>query len=229
MILRTDKFEIERFESNLGVNMISFRSDYVICQSDVLDSAYEDKLLQMGFHFLDRILYFEINTDRFVKRFSRNTVSEIDLVCDTKLDDDVFQLACEVYTSDRRFHLDSVFDQSKANLVIEAYIDYFRRRSIRVYKALYREKLLGFTVVDEKADSTNVFFENMLGATRPGIKGKMVAGPLYSFMIAEEGKIFKKYVGRVSSSNIASINLHHQLGGNVKKIYDEFIYRNERR
>ena len=197
--------------------------DYIICRADVLDSVYIHDLLQRGFRFLDRILTIEINLRSGGERNTEISVNDITLSSDTNYESDVYRLACQAYTTDRRFHLDPVFNQEKADRNIQAYIDICRSRNMKIYKAKHGNELLGFTIVDEEADEKRVYFENVLGATLPGMKGKLVAGPLYRSMLEGEKDSFKKYMGKVSSSNAASINLHFQLGGYVKQIQDEYI------
>lgn len=228
MNIQTRTINIEKRDTAVGTGQIDSLADYVICRADPADSVYEDRLCSMGFRFLDRMLYFEIDLKAFEEK-PADALSGIDFVCDDRFDDDVYALAHAAYTTDRRFHLKPVFDQVSANEVMDAYIDEFRDRELKLYKALHGRELLGFAVVDENADTRHLFFENVLGATRPGIKGKMIAAPLYSAMLAGERDRFRKYAGRVSSSNMASVNLHFQLGGHVTKIYDEFIYENKRR
>ena len=226
MILQTKHYVIEQIDQKKIEDECEISADYIICQSDVLDSVYEDKLISRGYRFLDRLLYFEIETS-IVKSSDDNVIQDVDFLCDREYDDVLFDTACQAYTTDRRFHLNPVFDQQSADDVIEAFIDYCKKQDYKIYKAVHNNELLGFAIVDD-VDKNRAYFENILGATKPGIKGKMIAGPLYKFMIKGENEKFKKYAGRVSSSNIASINLHTALGGRVKKIYDEFIFDNRR-
>lgn len=227
MHLYTKHCDIERIEQRSMADECNLSADYIICQSEVLDSIYEEELIGKGYRFLDRILRFEIKTNA-VNVSDTDALQHVDFSYDREYDDRLLDLAFQAYTTDRRFHLDPVFNQQSANDVIEAYVDYCRKQEYKVYKALHNNELLGFAVADD-IDRNRPFFENILAATRPGIKGKMIAGPLYRFMIETESEAFKKYVGRVSSSNLASINLHTTLGGRVKAIYDEFILDNRRK
>lgn len=221
----TDLFHIYKAEPGEIPDVSGSAADYVICQSDVLDTMREEKLNGMGFRFLDRVFYFEIPLRSSAGSGDNAPIQEIEFSCSREIDDRVYELACQAYTSDRRFHLDPVFHQERANQVIRAYIEEFKTKRLKICKAMHGSELLGFTIVDETVDPRGKFFENVLGATMPGIRGKMIAYPLYRYMLEAEKEKFVKYVGRVSSSNAASINLHFQLGGSVKNIYDEFVYR----
>ena len=201
-------------------------ADYTICMTDALDSEYKYNLTNAGFRFHDRVLNFEISLVGIGDDLNgENKLNGIDFIVDSEISQAVVDLACQAYKTDRRFDLDPIYNQEKANRVIAAYIEYLRNKiGIKVYEAFYKDELLGFTVVDEMADENRVFFENLLGATKPGIKGKMIAVPLYRRMLQSEADKFKKYRGWVSASNMASINLHIQLGGHISDISDEFIY-----
>ena len=219
---------IEKKDAIPETDELNPQADYIICRADPLDSACENRLRGMGFRFLDRMLYFEIDLRTFSET-SSELLSGINFICDDRFGEDVHELAHAAYTTDRRFHLEPEFNQTLANEVIDMYIEDFKNRGMKLYKATHEKELLGFTVVDEKIDSGGSSFENVLGATKPGIKGKMVAAPLYSAMLSGEREKFRKYVGRVSSSNVSSINLHFQLGGHIAKTYDEYIYEKKRR
>ena len=55
--LVTETAIIEKYGINEKANQLDPGVDYIICQSDVLDSVYESELAERGFRFLDRILY----------------------------------------------------------------------------------------------------------------------------------------------------------------------------
>ncbi|MBR6979726.1 MAG: hypothetical protein IKH88_07830, partial [Prevotella sp.] len=219
-------YEIRRIDPERVGDERDLSADYIICQAEVLDSAFEEMLISRGYRFLDRLLCFEIEVNA-VKGFSIGMVPDVLFSYDEEYDDSVYHTAFQAFTTDRRFHLNPVFDQQAANDVIEAYINYYKRKGFRIYKAKYGGELLGFTIVDN-VDTNRNYFENVLGATKPGIKGKAIAALLYRFMMRAEGEKYRKYVGCVSSSNLASINLHNALGGRVKRIYDDFISSSSR-
>lgn len=228
--LVTETAIIEKYGINEKANQLDPGVDYIICQSDVLDSVYESELAERGFRFLDRILYMEINLAKKNKRTDNDSKrilqkQGIVFAYDEVFTESMYQVAYKAYTSDRRFHLNPVFSQQDAIPVIKAYIDECRLRHMKICKTLYHDELLGYVIIDETADEKKCYFENVLGVTTPGIKGKMVAEALYDSVLTGEKNNFKKYIGRVSSSNMASVNLHFQLGAKVRYIYDEYIYK----
>lgn len=219
----TDSLIIYRTDERIDSIDPAFR--YTVCQADVLDCQYEDALKSRGFQFHDRILFMEISLRGKEALPAPDSKLGLRLVCDQDFGLDVYNLAYAVYTTDRRFHLESVFNQEQAIPFMKAYIDDCKARNMKIFKLYHDAELLGYTIVDEQADPRGLYFENMLGVTAPGIKGKLAAPTLYSYMLSAESQTFKKYVGRVSASNAASMNLHYQLGAKTASIYDEFIFR----
>lgn len=204
-------------------------ADYIISQAENLNAEKTEHLLCNGFLFHDRKLRVEINikdTEIFSKRLEGKT-AYFDIRTSRDVSEEMYVLACKAFNNDRRFHLEQNFDQNLANQIIKAYFNDFNQRDILIFKALQNKELLGFIIVEKHSDGK---CENLLGATRPDIKGKIIAYGLYVNvlkMLAEnEYGNLKKYYGDVSSTNLASLNLHIQLGARIKKIYDEFIYRN---
>lgn len=203
---------------------------YHIQQVDSLNDEKIEELLEQGFCFHDRVLRVEISVDKQKDLLDRIEIPEdISISLSDAFTEDMYYLACKAYRTDRRFHLEQRFDSDVANDVIGAYLREFKEKNYLVVKALHQQKLLGFTVIRECEQKET--FENVLGATLPGMKGKMIAVPLYGRMLqlASEGAFkskCKKYVGDVSSTNAASINLHMYFGGKVTAIIDEYIYRN---
>lgn len=197
---------------------------YLICRADPADSGREKELLDRGFSFLDRVLVLEIDLRRAAAAPAAQGLPELRVERDGTFSEDMAAMACQAYTADRRFHLESVFDQDQAGPVIRAYLDDCARRGMTVYRALHGDELLGFTVVDEDTGDRRCF-ENVLGVTKPGIRGKMAAPGLYAAMLEGQRDRFQKYLGRVSSSNVSSLNLHFRLGAKVSSVYDEFIFR----
>ena len=196
--------------------------------SDVYNLEKSGSFLRDGFRFLDRILCFEIPVNSKMDNCLETLKDDsITIVCDNTIDDRLVSLAKKSFAFDRRFHLEQSFKKDNSEYLIDLFLNQSRKPQIIVYKAYHGHDLLGFSIVDEAADPNSGFFQNILSATKEGIKGRLVAVPLYRAMIKGEKEKFKKYYGEVSSSNIASINLHFSLGGKVVNVYDEFIKTKE--
>lgn len=194
---------------------------------EATDDRRAEELKAAGYRLLDRILLMEIDLKATEKRREEIAAKLIEIPVDRpeSFPEDLSALACEALPTDRRFHLEPLFDPEVAKPRIEAYIESYREKGALLFSVRREGRLLGFTIVEEQQKGT---FENVLGITRPDMLGKMAAFPLYNAMLngmREAG--FKKYIGRVSSSNLASVNLHINLGAKVAGIYDEYIMLGE--
>lgn len=200
---------------------------YSICRLPAADAAGAAALLARGFAFLDRVLLMEIDCASAPPLPAADGLSETRVVYDSEYTREMYKLACAAYPQDRRFHLDPLFNDARAALVIAAYLEEYRRRSLRCYKIFHEQELLGFTIVDEALalPKAGTCFENVMGVTRPGIRGKMAAPALYRAMLEGQAAKFRKYWGYVSAANTASLNLHYRLGARAMAVYDEYILR----
>lgn len=221
---------IEKHNAQLEHIQIPDNADYVICQVGVDEPTHARELLQRGFEFLDRVLLTEINLAKISKHeIYMNPTTGLEVTYEREYSPEMYTLAQKAFTSDRRFHLEPEFNDELAAPIITAYIDQCKSQHMPVFKVKHFHDLLGYTIIDECADDEGNYFENVLGVTMPGIKGKMIAAMLYSTMLNMEKAKFKKYLGWISAANAPSINLHFQLGGKVISSYDEYIYRVSRK
>lgn len=214
---------IETYETDEPVPQDT-TADYVIKRIDPLSSEEIFALTETGYRFLDRMLFMDIDLKSTAAQRAATVRRAGDI--EYSVDEDfsgIYALAGASYVSDRRFHLDPVFSMEKAIPVLDAYIGYYRDRGAKIVKAKHEEELLGCCVIDLNADPKGKYFENVLGATIPGIKGKLIAAQLYNYMLEFCSDRFARYRGRVSASNLASVNLHINLGAKVSQIYDELI------
>ena len=81
---------------------------------------------------------------------------------------------------------------------------------------------VGFVILHEVE---NGIYENVLGLTKQNLMGKAAAVPLYSSVLGIVGAEGKRYLGIASSTNMASINLHMQLGARATDTIDRYILR----
>ena len=196
---------------------------YKIEKVEFDNTEYIEDLLNKGYRFHDRVIRMEIPlkgnkiiSDSDMERLLHFPIK----ICD-KFADDVYDLAHAAYTTDRRFHLDLHFNQTNANEVIDSYIECCKQAKMRVVRCEFKEQLLGVIVLRDNEDGT---IDNVLGAVKPDMQGRMAAYSLYANtlkMLAEDG--YKKYYGDVSSSNVASLNLHINLGAKAVSVIDEYI------
>ena len=219
-------------ETDLGRVMEALQSyKYTMVRFDPAHQETALWLKSMGFTFLDRYLCMEIPIQK--TKASRQLLSGGPSLGVTLTDDygkDMEELAIEVYTTDRRFHLGERYDRGVAGEMIHAYLAVFQEERCPVVKLLDSYgSLLGFTILRKRSD---VLWENVMGVTMQGIKGKLAAYCLYNGMLdtiltlsSEPRKA--RYMGMVSSENTASLNLHIGLGAIVSRSVEEYIFRSE--
>ena len=225
--LQTAAFAVEKYAPGEACAAPDPRA-YTVCRLPAEDAAGAAALLARGYAFLDRVELLEIGCAGAPPPSLADGLPETHVVCDGEYTREMYALACAAYPQDRRFHLDPVFDSAGAAPVIAAYLEEFGRRGLRSYKIFHGQELLGFTVVDEAppASRPGTCFENVMGATKPGIRGKMIAPALYRAMLeGQKARGFRKYWGWVSAANTASLNLHYRLGAQATAACDEYILR----
>lgn len=218
----SEKVLIWESEDNLNRNL---DSDYSVIKVAPDDSEKKDILLSHQYEFLDRVfdMIVDLESTKVIRDAKNRNVDGIIFDSVPEITEQMILMAYEVYKTDRRFHLKRDFDQYEANKVIDAYVDSFANTKHVVISATYRNKLTGYVFLTL---SDSDVFENVLGVTDNSIIGKMTAFMLYSYMMDYGYQLgYKKYLGRVSASNIASLNLHINLGAIVSNVSDEYIYR----
>ncbi len=155
-------------------------TEYIIQQVESRDTDRVIDLLKQKYEFHERFLFMEIVLKATEKE--RNKV-KIDLPgiffkMSYEYTEDLYKLAYDSFEADRRFHLEQQFDQSKAKYVKESYINRCREQGMPVFSAHKDKELLGYIIIDLHPNRENNCFQIMLGVTKSGIKGKMIAFPL---------------------------------------------------
>lgn len=182
-------------------------------------------ITEAGYVFHDRVLTLEIDlSTTYNLRNSKLKGKSMVLIKNrSSIDSVMLEMAYQAYDTDRRFHLSKDFNTLISKKVIDAYVKKVSENDLLVPTAIYNEEPVGYTTIPvfngEKA-------ENVFGLTKPGIVGKISAYPLYVHMLDElQERGYKKYIGKVSTTNAASLNLHFELGAKVIDVVDEYIYR----
>ncbi len=200
---------------------------YVICECSYNDFQSQNELKAAGFEFLDRLIRVQIDTNSSLINEKivqiQNGSSGIIVSPGSDYSELMTQLYHKAYTEDRRFHLTKEFDQIQANDVIDGYIEYLKDTNATPITAVSDGNLIGCTILKPSPEGG---IANLLGATLPGIKGRMAALPLYigTLDYIRQGGT-RMYYGEISSCNLASLNLHFALGAKVTAIKDKYILR----
>ena len=184
------------------------------------------ELLRSGFRFHDRYLLLKIVPPEAPPA---PPLPDMRIRADCEYTEEMLSLAFDAFTTDRRFHLNWIYQQNLANQMIRAYLQDCASRKMAVIKVERAGELLGYTVL--QSVSTCVV-ENVLGVTKSGMGGMLAATFLYAGTldyISRSGNAGTRvmYRGRVSSGNQASLNLHTHFNAKVRQIYDEYILKRE--
>lgn len=193
---------------------------YQVARVENLDAETEDSLLADGWRFLDRKLRMQISGNK-AGIMEKKSMPALSVQYGMEFPEDMYQLAYSALTTDRRFHLKPLFDQNEANGFIRTYIDHERNLGSHTVRVLHDGELLGFSIV--RTEQAGIA-ENVLAATKPCLQGKLAVPALYGAMLnINGGGYILKYEGNVSSTNLASLNLHIRLGARVTRIFDEYV------
>lgn len=220
--LETEDMVISYLEFEEIVNGIEpDEKSVIVVEVHSWDFEKKKILEEKGFCFHDRILNVEVGTK--LKTNHKIESQFFKLVVGNDFDEVVKQLAHEVFFYDSRFHFDRIPNRIKGNKVIDAFLDNCGREGFRIVKCMHDNDLMGFIILKDNGNNTAT---NMLGAVKQDCHGKMSVPFLYGGtleMLASEG--ITKEFGTISASNVASINLHFQLGGRLVNTTDKYIRR----
>ena len=170
----------------------------------------EFDMIQKGWYFADRTLKVSIPLAKVsddLKRLQRIPVVESDAYRD-----EIFRIAHESFTRDRRFHVAPKCDQAISAVVLRKWVDELGPSLV----SLYHDKPIGFLNLQE-----NVVY---LAAVEAKYRVTGAAMGLYVRAIEVARKRgFKTLEGRVSSLNTAVMNLYTYFGGQFSEPEDVFL------
>lgn len=216
-----DDIKVRYYALNDEIRDVTTECDFLLAKTSPDDIERIVGLEQKGFIFHNRTILGEINLSSVSETLIR--MIRADVRTDKEFSMNLYELARKAFATDRRFHLTKQFDQNLANKIIEGYIRALSTEDVMLFKCFHKEKLTGFTIVKRLDD---IACENMLGAVNPLYQSRGVAINLYSYMLKvlrDEG--YMKLYGRISTTNVASINLHIALGAKYSLPEDDYILR----
>lgn len=199
-------------------------AEYVIATTCFHRTDELANLQDAGFSFHDRFLQIEINIAGAKKRIAEMPAAADGIIVAETSDftEEMFGIACSAFGTDRRFHLDADFAHREyAAEVIAAAVRRCLDHGTRIICASHGKDVLGCVMILD--DSPGGYCTNVLGFTKPGLKGRLAALPLYAGamgMLKSE-----TYSGKISTTNAASLNLHAGFGAKVTGAEDWYILR----
>lgn len=221
----TDYF-IQYMDEHEDIDVIQDEARYVLKKVQCDEVCQIVKFKEFGFVFHDRVICMKVNL-KATSEMRSSMMRELPgfVFClESDFSEEMYELACSQFKRDRRFHMEESFNDGLAADVISAYTEYYLNKGAQLYSSYYKGTLSGFIMYVQDGDE----YENVLGVTAAGIVGRASAYTLYSALMDEmREKSVKLYKGWVSTSNIASVNLHMKLGANVTEAIDKYILRRD--
>jgi len=172
------------------------------------DNEYE--MVQKGWHFADRTLKVSIPLAKVtadLKKFQRLPIVETEAY-----KDEIFRIAHESFTRDRRFHVAPKCNQDISAVVLHQWVDALGP----TFVSLYHDMPVGF--LNLKGNEVH------LAAVEAKYRMTGAAMGLYAHAIEisrERG--FKTLEGRISSINMPVMNLYASFGAQFSEPEDVFL------
>ncbi len=175
----------------------------------------ETIMQRQGFVFADRTLKVVIGLSKVfadLKRFIRLPIVET-----SEYKDDIFAIAHESFTRDRRFHILPKCDPAVSALVLREWVAAIDKSWV----CLYHDKPIGFLVL--KSTAPDACFVHLAAVKEEyRITGAAMALYAKAIEVARE-RGYKKLEGRISSLNTAVMNVYAAFGAVFSDPQDIFL------
>lgn len=182
------------------------------------DVKYMLYMQQNGYQFVDRMLDVTINLKRCTMDLQRAIRIDPVLVNDRK--EEITFLAQKSFVRDRRFHVETEYNQQLANQIIKAWVEEIPE----FYVCIYKEKVIGFLALKEADDRKSA--EIYLAAVDERYRTSGAAMSLYAkalYVGMEKG--YQNIAGYISGCNTAVMNLYAYFGGIFSNPQDIYVKR----
>lgn len=206
-ILETD------FVSMQDLLAIEMRYDIVKIFVDP-ENAIFDLLSQNKYIFVDRILDVSMALSK-VNDYEK--LIRLPIVKTTEYKKEILQIAQKSFPYDRRFHLQLNYNQQLANVVIADWVD----KLDEVYVCLYKDMPIGFLALIQ-IDNKNSFVHLAAVDEEYRMAGAAMALYAKAIQISKENN-YLNLNGRISSKNIAVMNLYANFGAKFSNPIDIYI------
>lgn len=181
-----------------------------------MEPCYENRaeMLERGFFFADRTLAVSINLASSSVDYNAFVRTEPLLTSQHK--DEVLAIARESFFNDRRFHLAPKPDMALAEAVLARWVEALDK----IYLCRIKEKTIGFLALTGSGNERFVHLAAVLERYR--MSGAALS--LYAAAARDCKKSGVRFLnGRVSTENMAVMNLYSFLGGKFSKPMDVYL------
>ena len=176
-------------------------------------------LFKKGYTFVERTLGVSINLNKSDIDYQKLIRFEIKQI--QANNEDILKIALDSFPTDRRFHVQLDYNDSISATIITVWVS----KLSEVYACIYKDQIIGFVDI-EPYNGKDCFIH--LAAVQKEYRATGAAVALYSYAILKaKEKGCSKIYGRISSANVAVMNLYTRLGGFFSDPIDVFL-RNEK-
>ena len=176
---------------------------------------YGIKMQQDGFFFADRTIKTSINLSKCplnLEKLIRLPIQET-----SHYKEDILRIACASFVSDRRFHVALDYNAKIAELVLKAWV----MELDEVLVCFFKEIPVGFLAL-KKTNADSLFVHLAAVEEKYRMTGAAMALYAKACMLASE-RGYKKLEGRISSQNLAVMNLYAAFGALFSEPQDIFL------
>ena len=181
-------------------------------EREVLPSCADTEfdMVRNGWYFADRTLKVTIQLAKVTADLKR--LQRLPIVESPDYTEDIFRIAHESFTRDRRFHVAPKCDQAISAVVLRRWIDELEPTLV----CLYHEKPIGFLNMREN------FVHLAAVEAKYRVTGAAMGLYAKAIEVARE-RGFKTLEGRISSLNTPVMNLYTYFGGQFSEPEDVFL------
>ena len=181
-------------------------------EREVLPSCADTEfdMVRNGWYFADRTLKVTIQLAKVTADLKR--LQRLPIVESPDYTEDIFRIAHESFTRDRRFHVAPKCDQAISAVVLRRWIDELEPTLV----CLYHEKPIGFLNMREN------FVHLAAVEAKYRVTGAAMGLYAKAIEVARE-RGFKTLEGRISSLNTPVMNLYAYFGGQFSEPEDVFL------
>lgn len=179
------------------------------------DARFVSEMAKKGFCLGDRTIGATINLAK--SAFDYNRFIRFDIRKADGNTERIYEIACECFEQDRRFHVRPELDSKLASLILEQWV----KELGCVYLCWHKDHIVGFLDVECCGDNSQFVH---LAAVEPKYQAAGAAMSLYAyaFKVAKENGL-KKLMGRVSTRNVSALNLYVAIGATFEKPVDVYL------
>jgi hypothetical protein len=179
------------------------------------DTAIENTMRERGFVLVDRTLEVTIELNYTATDFSK--LCRMAIIESDAFSDDILRIARLSFIDDRRFYITLHPDMQVADQALKDFVSNIDKSLV----CFYKEKPIGFLALKAISPQSQFVY---LAAVESEYRATGAALSLYAkaaLLSKDEG--FSQLKGRISSKNIAVINLYSYLGATFSTPLDTFL------